>query len=78
MLTEKLKCGTLFWFAKLMTHKQYAVRNELGALEYYSYLVFTASVEKIPTSSADLNSVNCISDQKFPSLQLFGNHKIFS
>lgn len=40
--------------------------------------VFTASVEKIPTSSADLDSVNCISDQKFPSLQLFGNHKIFS
>lgn len=47
--------------------------------EYYSYtFVFTASIRTIPTSSVDLNSVNCISDQKFPFLQLFGNHKVFS
>lgn len=76
---ETLQREALFQFSKPMTHKPYAIRNEPRDPEYYSYtFVFTASIRTIPTSSVDLNSVNCISDQKFPFLQLFGNHKVFS
>lgn len=65
---ETLKCEAVFWFSKAMTRKQYATRNEVRDLECCSDLRLHSLSWNCPNILNDLNSVNCISDQKFPSL----------